>query len=168
MIEIDGFMGEGGGQIVRTALALSILEREPVRLSHIRAGRDPSGLRPQHQTAVEAAAAISDATVSGVTVGSTTLTFDPREVQPGTYHFDVGTAGSAVLVLQTVLVPLLTAQRSSRVTVVGGTHVPSAPSFEFFARSFLPVIERMGPVCRAEMERPGFYPRGGGVAVQSR
>lgn len=162
MIEIDGSMGEGGGQIPRTALALSLLEQQPLRLRHIRAGRDPAGLRPQHTTAVEAAAAIGDATVSGASVGSTTLTFVPEGVQPGTYHFDVGTAGSAVLVLQTVLPPLLTAQRSSRITVVGGTHVHSAPSFEFFARTFLSIVERMGPVCRAEMDRPGFYPRGGG------
>lgn len=162
MIEIDGSMGEGGGQIPRTALALSLLEQQPLRLRHIRAGRDPSGLRPQHKTVVEAAAAIGDATVSGASVGSTTLTFAPEGVQPGTYHFDVGTAGSAVLVFQTVLPPLLTAQRSSRITVVGGTHVRSAPPFEFFAQTFLPVVERMGPVCRAEMDRPGFYPKGGG------
>lgn len=162
MIEIDGSMGEGGGQVVRTALSLSLLEQEPVRLTHIRAGRDPSGLRPQHKTAVEAAAAIGGATVSGASVGSTTLTFTPEGLHPGTHHFDVGTAGSAVLVLQTVLPPLLTAQRASRITVGGGTHVRSAPPFEFFEQTFLPLVERMGPVCRAQMDRPGFYPKGDG------
>lgn len=162
MIEIDGSMGEGGGQIVRTVLALALLERQSVRVTNVRAGRDPSGLRPQHKTAVEAAAAIGNATVSGASVGSTTLTFAPEGIHPGTYHFDVGTAGSAVLVLQTVLLPLLTAQQSSRVTVVGGTHVRSAPPFEFLEKTFLPLVERMGPVCRAQMDRPGFYPKGGG------
>lgn len=162
MIDIDGSMGEGGGQIVRTALSLSLMEAQPVRVTHIRAGRDPSGLRPQHKTAVEAATAIGDATVSGASVGSTTLTFAPEGIHPGTYHFDVGTAGSAVLVLQTVLPPLLTAQRSSRVTVVGGTHVRSAPPFEYLEKTFMPLLERMGPACRAEMDRPGFYPRGDG------
>lgn len=126
MIEIDGSMGEGGGQIVRTTLALSVLEQQPVRLTRTRAGRDPSGLRPQHKTAVEGAASVGGATVSGTSVGSPTLTFEPTDVQPGTYHFDVGTAGSAVLVLQTVLPPLLTARQPSQVTVVGGTHVRSA------------------------------------------
>ena len=162
MIEIDGSMGEGGGQIVRTALALSVLRTQPVRLSQIRAGRDPAGLRPQHKTAVEAAAAIGDATVSGASVGSTTLTFAPSGICPGTHHFDVGTAGSAVLVLQTILPPLLTAQRSSRVTVVGGTHVRSAPPFEHLAKTVLPLLNQLGPVCRADLDQPDFYPRGGG------
>ena len=162
MIEIDGSMGEGGGQIVRTALALSVLRTQPVRLSQIRAGRDSAGLRPQHKTAVEAAAAIEDATVSGASVGSTTLTFAPSGICPGTHHFDVGSAGSAVLVLQTVLPQLLTAQRASRVTVVGGTHVRSAPPFEHLAKTFLPLLNQLGPVCRADLDQPGFYPRGGG------
>lgn len=162
MIEIDGSMGEGGGQIVRTALALALLQQRPLRLTNIRAGRDPAGLRPQHRTAVDAAATIGDAAVSGASEGSTTLAFEPAGLHPGTYHFDVGTAGSAVLVLQTVLPPLLTASGSSRVTVVGGTHVRSAPPFEYLSQTFLPLIERMGPVCRATMDRPGFYPRGGG------
>jgi len=162
MIEIDGSMGEGGGQIVRTALSLALLRRQPFRMTNIRAGRDPSGLRPQHKTAVEAAANIGSAQVSGTTVGSTTLSFVPEDLHPGTYHFDVGTAGSAVLVLQTVLPPLLTAPRSSRVTVVGGTHVRSAPPFEYLTETVLPLVERMGAVCRAQMDRPGFYPKGGG------
>jgi RNA 3'-terminal phosphate cyclase (ATP) len=120
MLELDGSMGEGGGQIVRTALSLSVLEAEPFHLTQIRAGRNPQGLRPQHQTAVEAAAAIGNATVTGATVGSTSLTFTPETVRPGTYHFEVETAGSAVLVLQTVLPPLLTAPGPSRVTVGAG------------------------------------------------
>lgn len=162
MIEIDGSMGEGGGQVVRTALSLALLLRQPFRMTNIRAGRNPSGLRPQHKTAVQAAAEIGGAHVNGATIGSTTLSFVPEDLHPGTYHFEVGTAGSAVLVLQTVLPPLLTASRPSRVTVVGGTHVRSAPPFEYLAKTFLPLLERMGARCRARMDRPGFYPKGGG------
>lgn len=162
MLEIDGSMGEGGGQIVRTALSLSMVTQQPVRLTRIRAGRDRPGLRPQHLTAVEASATISNATVEGASKNSSTLVFSPSEVHPGTYRFDVGTAGSAILVLQTVLPPLLTAPRSSTVTVEGGTHNHSAPPFDFFAQSFLPLLERMGPVLRGQLHRPGFYPKGGG------
>jgi RNA 3'-terminal phosphate cyclase (ATP) len=162
MVKIDGSMGEGGGQIVRTALSLSLTTQCPIRLINIRANRSRPGLRPQHVTAVRAAAAIGEATVSEVQEGTRTLTFEPSAVQPGTYHFDVGTAGSAVLVLQTVLLPLLTAQRPSRVTVTGGTHNNFAPPFDFFATTFLPVVERMGPMLRATLDDPGFYPKGGG------
>lgn len=162
MIEIDGAMGEGGGQIVRTALSLSLTVQRPIRLTNIRANRSRPGLRPQHVTAVQAAAAIGQAAVSTVEEGTRTLTFEPSTVAPGTYHFDVGTAGSAILVLQTVLLPLLTVQRPSRVTVTGGTHNKFAPPFDFFATTFLPIVERMGPTLHATLDRPGFYPKGGG------
>jgi RNA 3'-terminal phosphate cyclase (ATP) len=162
MVEIDGAMGEGGGQIVRTALSLSLTAQQPIRLTNIRANRSRPGLRPQHVTAVRAAAAIGEAAVSEVREGAQTLTFEPSTVVPGTYHFDVGTAGSAVLVLQTVLLPLLTAQRSSRITVTGGTHNKFAPPFDFFATTVLPVVERMGPTLHATLDRHGFYPKGGG------
>ena len=162
MVEIDGSMGEGGGQIVRTALSLSLAAQRPLRLTNIRANRSRPGLRPQHVTAVRAAAAIGEATVSEVREGTRTLTFEPSTVVPGTYHFDIGTAGSAVLVLQTVLLPLLTAERPSRITVTGGTHNKFAPPFDFFATTFLPVVERMGATLHAALDRPGFYPKGGG------
>lgn len=162
MIEIDGSMGEGGGQIVRTALSLSVATQRPIQLMNVRAGRSTPGLRPQHVAAVEAAAAIGRADLSEVDVGTDHFTFEPHGVQPGRYHFDVGTAGSAVLVLQTVLPPLLTARRPSRVTVEGGTHNRSAPPFDFFSETYLPVVERMGPTLRATLGRYGFYPKGGG------
>ena len=165
MIEIDGSMGEGGGQIVRTALSLSLTTQRPIRLTNIRANRSRPGLRPQHVAAVQAAAAIGEAAVSEVQEGTRTLTFEPSTVVPGTYRFDVGTAGSAILVLQTVLLPLLTAPRSSRVTVTGGTHNRFAPPFDFFAATFLPIVERMGPTLRATLDRPGFYPKGGGCCT---
>lgn len=136
--------------------------QQSVRLTNIRAGRSTPGLRPQHVTVIEAAAAIGQAEVSSREVGTDTLTFVPHTVQPGAYHFDVGTAGSAVLVLQTVLLPLLTATGPSQVTVEGGTYNRSAPPFDFFATTFLPLVERMGPHVRADLERPGFYPKGGG------
>jgi len=162
MIAVDGSVGEGSGQIVRTALGLSLATQRPFRIANIRANRSRPGLRPQHLTAVETATTIGQAEVSDVTEGTSQFTFSPRTVEPGRYQFDVGTAGSAILVLQTVLPPLLTATAPSTVTVTGGTHNRSAPPFDFFAASFLPIVERMGPVLRAALDRPGFYPKGGG------
>jgi len=162
MIEIDGAMGEGGGQIVRTALGLSLATQQAFRITNIRANRSTSGLRPQHVTAVRAAAAVGEAEVDDVEVGTSAFTFVPTTVAPGRYQFDVGTAGSAILVLQTVLPALLTAEAPSTVTVTGGTHVKWAPPFDFFAASFCPLLQRMGPVLRATIGRPGFYPKGGG------
>lgn len=162
MIEIDGAMGEGGGQIVRTALGLSLATQRPFRIRKIRANRSPPGLRSQHVTAVEAATQIGRAEVSTIEEGTSAFTFEPATVEPGRYQFDVGTAGSAVLVLQTVLPALLTARAPSTVTVTGGTHGRWAPPFNFFADAFLPLVQRMGPVLRASLGRPGFYPQGGG------
>ncbi|MBI5759672.1 MAG: RNA 3'-terminal phosphate cyclase [Planctomycetales bacterium] len=162
MLTIDGSIGEGGGQVLRSSLALAIITGTPVRLVNIRAGRPKPGLQRQHLTSVEAAATISGATVRGAAIGSRELTFQPGAVQPGEYHFAVGTAGSASLVLQTVLPPLLIANAASRLTVEGGTHNSHAPPFDFFERSFLPLINRMGAHVEARLDRHGFYPRGGG------
>lgn len=162
MIEIDGSIGEGGGQIVRTALGLSLATQRPFRITNVRANRAHPGLRPQHVTAVEAAAAIGTADVSAVEVGTSAFSFAPETVVPGRHQFDVGTAGSAVLVLQAILPALLTASAPSTVTVTGGTHNRSAPPFDFFDTTFLPLLERMGPTLRASLDRPGFYPEGGG------
>lgn len=162
MIEIDGSMGEGGGQVVRTALSLSLATQRPFRIENVRASRSRPGLRPQHVTAVEAAATIGRAERTDVEEGTSCLTFEPTTIEPGRYHFAVNTAGSAVLVLQTVLPPLLTAKGPSVVTVEGGTHTRWAPTFDFFASTFLPLVQRMGPVLRASLDRPGFYPKGGG------
>lgn len=162
MIQIDGSQGEGGGQVLRTSLALAICTRQPVQVTNIRAGRPKPGLMRQHLTAVRAAAEISDAAVSGDAIGSRQLTFKPRTIRPGDYKFAVGTAGSTTLVLQTVLPALLTAGEPSTIHLEGGTHNPHAPPFEFLERSFLPLVARMGPRIAAELERPGFYPAGGG------
>ena len=162
MITIDGSMGEGGGQVLRTSLALSLVTGQPVRLENVRAGRRTPGLLRQHLTAVNAAAEVGGAEVEGAALGSTELEFRPGPVRPGEYAFAVGTAGSATLVLQTVLPPLLLAPGPSRLTLEGGTHNPLAPPFDFLERSFLPVVNRMGPRVSASLERHGFYPAGGG------
>lgn len=162
MLTIDGSYGEGGGQILRTSLALSLVTGKPFRIEKIRAGRKSPGLLRQHLTAVNAATEIGSAEVAGATIGSRELTFTPGSITPGNYHFAVGTAGSATLVLQTVLPVLLVASGPTRLTLEGGTHNPFAPPFDFLARSFLPLINRMGPRVTAELERPGFYPAGGG------
>ncbi len=162
MITIDGAQGEGGGQILRTSLALSLLTGQPFRLEQIRAGRTRPGLLRQHLTAVEAAKTIGGVEVIGAALGSQTLEFRPGAVQAGNYRFAVGTAGSATLVLQTVLPPLLTASGTTTLTLEGGTHNPFAPPFDFLARCFAPLIARMGPRVELELQRPGFYPAGGG------
>ena len=162
---IDGSRGEGGGQIVRSSLALSILTGKPVRIENMRARRDKAGLRNQHLTAVKAAAEICGADITGATLGSSSLCFRPNEVKAGHYHFDVGTAGSTSLVLQTVLPPLLIADAESELVFVGGTHNPGAPIFDFVQKVYVPLINRMGPQISADLERHGFYPAGGGRVI---
>jgi RNA 3'-terminal phosphate cyclase (ATP) len=162
MIRIDGSFGEGGGQILRTSLSLSLATGKPFRIENIRAGRERPGLLRQHLTAVLAAAEVGGAEVEGSTLGSTAVTFSPGKVRAGDYRFAVGTAGSGTLVLQTVLPALLTADAPSHIAIEGGTHNFAAPPFDFLDRTFLPLIERMGPKVRLQFERYGFYPAGGG------
>ena len=161
-VEIDGSQGEGGGQMLRTSLTLSMLTGTPIVLHRLRAGRKRPGLLRQHLTAVRAATAISGAEVEGDRLGSRRLEFRPRTVLPGSHRFSVGTAGSATLVLQTILPVLLTAEGPSTLVLEGGTHNPKAPPFPFLAEAFLPLVERMGPQVEATLERSGFYPAGGG------
>jgi RNA 3'-terminal phosphate cyclase (ATP) len=134
----------------------------PFRIENIRGGRPRPGLLRQHLTAVEAATEIGQAETSGAAVGARSLSFAPRTVRPGDYAFSVGTAGSATLVLETVLPALMTADEPSTIVVEGGTHNPASPPFDFLARSFLPLVGQLGPRCHAVLERPGFYPAGGG------
>ncbi len=162
MIAIDGSQGEGGGQVLRSSLALALVTGQPFRIENIRAGRPKPGLMRQHLTAVNAAADIGSANVEGALIGSRALVFYPRSVKPGKYHFVVGTAGSCTLVLQTVLPALLTADSPSELVLEGGTHNPFAPPFDFLAKAFLPLIRKMGPNVNAKLLRPGFYPAGGG------
>jgi RNA 3'-terminal phosphate cyclase (ATP) len=162
MIVIDGSTGEGGGQIVRTALALSLLTGKPFRIENIRAGRKKPGLLRQHLTAVNAAAEIGGAQVSGNTIGSRALTFKPAGLRSGRFRWAIGTAGSCTLVLQAILPALMSADGPSEIVIEGGTHNPFAPPFDFLSRAFLPLVERMGPKVSAELVRPGFFPAGGG------
>lgn len=148
--------------MLRTALALSLVTNEPVRMKNIRAGRPKPGLMRQHLTAVQAAAAASNGVIEGAAVGSTELTFRPGSMRGGDYHFAVGTAGSATLVLQTILPALMTGTEKSTMVLEGGTHNPQSPPFEFLANAFLPLLQRMGPVVHASLDRSGFYPAGGG------
>lgn len=162
MISIDGALGEGGGQILRTTLALAMCTGQAVRIVNIRAKRDKPGLLRQHLTALQAAAQICDARVEGDSIGSGEISFAPGVSKAGEYTFSVGTAGSTNLVLQTILPALLQASGPSTLVLEGGTHNPFAPPFDFIQQVFLPLLERMGPRVQTELERPGFYPAGGG------
>jgi RNA 3'-terminal phosphate cyclase (ATP) len=163
MLELDGSVGEGGGQIVRSALTLSLMTGQPFKLFHIRAGRSRPGLQPQHVTSVKAAAEVGRARYKGAEVGSTTLYFEPQSVQAGSYHWNIGTAGAVSLVLQTVYLPLvLRTNEPSEVVITGGTHVPNAPCVHFLQLTWSAYLQRMGLRVTVELQRPGFYPRGGG------
>jgi RNA 3'-terminal phosphate cyclase (ATP) len=162
LLTIDGSVGEGGGQILRTSLALSLLTGRPFRMVNIRAGRKKPGLLRQHLTAVQAAVQVGDAVTDGADIGSTELVFRPEKIKPGDYRFAVGTAGSTSLVLQTVLPALMLGETPSRLTLEGGTHNPFAPPFDFLTHTFLPQLARFGPQVEATLHRPGFYPAGGG------
>ncbi|MCW0181354.1 MAG: RNA 3'-terminal phosphate cyclase [Zavarzinia sp.] len=162
MIIIDGTAGEGGGQILRSSLALSLVMGEAFRIENIRAGRPKPGLMRQHVTAVEAACAVGGATCDGLALGARDITFRPGRITPGDHHFAIGTAGSTSLVLQTVLPALMMAAAPSRLVIEGGTHNPAAPPFEFLERCFLPRLARFGPQVTARLIRHGFFPAGGG------
>lgn len=163
MLTIDGSFGEGGGQILRTSLAMSLISGTAVQLIRIRANRDKPGLRQQHLTCVQAAAKIGDATVEGARVGSSEIIFQPKTVKAGEYTFAIGTAGSTSLVFQTVLPPLLLAPGTSTLRFEGGTHNEKAPPFDFVKNTFVPVLQKLGAKIEVELERHGFYPRGGGA-----
>jgi RNA 3'-terminal phosphate cyclase (ATP) len=162
MIRIDGSAGEGGGQMLRSALSLSLSTGRAFRMENIRAKRDRPGLLRQHLTAVLAAAEIGSAQVEGAILGSRTLNFIPGPVRSGTYHFAVGTAGSGTLVFQTILPALMTARGPSQITIEGGTHNIKAPPFDFLRKAFLPIINKLGPTIHINLEKYGFYPAGGG------
>lgn len=163
MIEIDGSEGEGGGQILRSGLALSILTGKPFKLVNIRARRPKPGLAPQHLACVRAAAQISSAQYKGGSIGSSVLYFEPGECKSGKYTLGVNTAGATPLILHTVYLPLaLRGTGESRVTITGGTHVMKAPCYHFLEITWASYLRRMGLEIDLEMARPGFYPRGGG------
>ena len=168
MIEVDGSHGEGGGQLLRSAIALSALTGKAVALANVRANRPRPGLAPQHLAAVQAIAELCDARCAGLELWSTQLSFEPR-TRPagGDVRVNVGTAGSVTLVLQALLPVLLAAPRVTRAVVTGGTDVRQAPSWTYFCRVLLPLLRRMRLDASASIGRRGYYPRGGGeVAVR--
>ncbi len=162
MLTIDGSEGEGGGQVLRTALSLSAITGMPFELENIRAKRRRPGLQRQHLTCVTATAQITSAKMSGAELGSSALVFEPGAIRGGMYEFAIGTAGSTILVFQTVLPILLNADAPSQVKLSGGTHNSMAPTFDYLERVFLPQIRRMGAVVDVNLHQAGFYPAGGG------
>lgn len=164
MLTLDGSQGEGGGQIVRSALTLSCILGVPFRVTHIRAGRDPSGLRPQHVAAVRAAADISRARVDGAEPGSETLTFEPGgPVRPGNYEWEIGTAGATTLVMQTVLLPLALVSGTSTIQIHGGTHVPNSPPAHYLRDVYIPLLLEMGIEAAMFIGAYGWVPEGDGT-----
>jgi RNA 3'-phosphate cyclase len=163
MIELDGAQGEGGGQILRTSLTLSLLTGNPFHLRNIRAGRSRPGLQPQHLMSVQAAAAVGQAKLVGASKGSSDLTFESGQVVPGKYHFPIGTAGATSLVLHTLYLPLALAKEPSEITIEGGTHVTASPCYHFLETTWRVYMELLGLKIGLQMRRPGFYPRGGGL-----
>jgi RNA 3'-phosphate cyclase len=163
MIVIDGSQGEGGGQVLRSALTLSIITGKPLKIHSIRARRPKPGLMAQHLRAVQAAAAVGNAHVEGASPASTSLLFAPQNITSGTFRFDIGTAGSTSLVLQTVLLPLCLAATPSQVFISGGTHVPWSPCWHYLLWQWRPAMQQIGFDFDLELERAGFYPQGGGL-----
>ncbi len=162
MLTLDGSAGEGGGQILRTSLGLSALTGQPFRVHSIRARRSRPGLMRQHLCAVRAAAEVAGATLSGDEIGSRELVFQPGTARSGTYHFAIGSAGSATLVLQTVLPALLLAEGTSTLVLEGGTHNSMAPPWDAIDRAFFPLVRRLGAKLSGTLHSYGFYPAGGG------
>ncbi len=162
MIEIDGAKGEGGGQILRSALTLSLMTDRHFRILNIRARRSKPGLRPQHLTSVNAAASVGQAQVEGARLGSQEIEFRPSSIHPGSYCFEIPTAGSTSLVLQTVFLPLSSADSPSEIEITGGTHVPWSPCFHYLEANWLPAMELQGFRADLVLEIAGFYPQGGG------
>lgn len=161
-VHVDGSLGEGGGQVLRTSLSLSVLTGKPISLTNIRARRSKPGLMPQHLKAVEAAGAVGLARIEGARIGSQSLLFEPHGIRSGELHLDIGTAGSTSLVLQTILAPLSFAGMPSSLTLLGGTHVPWSPCFHYLELHWASFMRRIGFDLRLELDLAGFYPRGGG------
>lgn len=167
MIEVDGSLGEGGGAVLRTALALSAVSRRPIHIYNIRAKRPKPGLAPQHLRGVEALAKLTRAKVEGLSLRSTELKFEPGPVEGGRYRADIGTAGSTTLILQVLMPAAAFASKRVEIQITGGTDNPLAPPIDYLINVTLPVLRKMGYVARVERVRRGHYPRGGGLVRAS-
>ncbi|MCX6665956.1 MAG: RNA 3'-terminal phosphate cyclase [Euryarchaeota archaeon] len=164
MLNIDGSYGEGGGQILRTAVALSVLTNTPIEITNIRSNRPTPGLKPQHYTAVSCMKTLCNAKTKELTVGSSHITFMPGKLQEGSYTFDIGTAGSMILVFQTIILGSLHIKKPMTIRLKGGTDVKWAPSWDYFKNVFLPYLKQMGINTDIELLQRGYYPKGGGDA----
>ncbi|MBI4360164.1 RNA 3'-phosphate cyclase [Candidatus Micrarchaeota archaeon] len=160
-MHVDG--GRGGGQLLRTALSVSACTGKPLTIANIRAKRPKPGLKPQHLACVHALSDVTDAKTEGAALGATALEFNPKKIEGGNFSWDIGTAGSAALLLQCVLPPLLLAERKSGISIRGGTDVPFAPPSLFMERVFPNALRRFGGKIEIKVARHGFYPKGGGM-----
>ena len=174
LIHVDGSIGEGGGQVLRTSLAMSMITENPVEIHNIRAKRRNPGLAPQHLAGVKAAGALCNAIIQGAELGSTRLRFEPMSAtQPGQYHFDIaalaktGSAGATTLLLQTILLPLALSAGPSTVVIRGGTHVAWSPPVYYLDRVLLPLLSKIGITVHINLDTWGWYPRGGGQITVS-
>jgi len=165
MIDMDGSRGEGGGQILRTSIALSAVTGEPVRIRNIRAGRPNPGLAPSHVTSIEAVARLCDGEADGLYPGSKEITFRPGQLTGGRHEFDVGTAGSISLVLQSCLMPAALSKSRMVMEIRGGTDVKWSPPIDYMRLVHMPMLGMFGPSCTLEISARGFYPEGGGQVV---
>lgn len=165
MLRIDGSYGEGGGQILRTAIALSCLTGKEVEITRIRANRPKPGLAAQHLKGIEVAKLISDAEVEGLAIGSTKVVFKPKRIRGGDYRIDIGTAGSVTLILQTIFPPLLLAEKPSKLEIIGGTDVAWAPTVDYFRKVTAKAISELGANFSCELKARGYYPKGGGKII---
>jgi RNA 3'-phosphate cyclase len=164
LIEIDGSYGEGGGQILRSAVALSVITKKPVKIINIRANRPNPGIKPQHFTAISIMKKLSNAEIKGLEIGSSEITFNPDDIRGGRYGFDVGTAGSIVLVFQTLILCCLKTKNDIIIELTGGTDVKWSPPWDYFENVFIPSIRNMGVDIEIELLNRGYYPKGGGKA----
>lgn len=165
MIEIDGGYGEGGGQILRNAVAFSVLTGETIKVTNIRKNRTTPGIKAQHYVAIKSIADIFNAEAKGFEIGSSELTFKPGEIKGGVYKFDVGTAGSMTLIFQAIILACMKSKEQLTVSLSGGTDVKSSPSWDYFEHVYLPLIKKMGVTVYPQLLTRGYYPRGGGEAV---
>ncbi len=162
MIQIDGSYGEGGGQIIRTAIGLSCVTGKPCRIFNIRKNRNLPGLKPQHYKGIEAAKKMCNADVKGLGIGSTEIEFHPHKLETSSLKTDIGTAGSITLLLQTLMIPAIHSMKTLTLEIIGGTHVKWSPTTDYFQNIFCSFMQRMGIKVRTEILRYGFYPKGGG------
>ena len=164
MISIDGSYGEGGGQILRTAVGLSAFKKVPIKITNIRASRPDPGIKAQHYIAIKSVRELCNSETTGLDIGSSTLTFIPDEVKGGSYKFDIGTAGSIVLVFQTCILASLNSKEPLTIKITGGTDVKWAPTWDYFKYVFIPLLKNFGITTDVNLIKRGYYPRGGGEA----